>query len=236
MKNLIQSIRERYKPQAEAFPAATESADISDMGTTGTPGGNVRNQKNIVGDEAKQAMKKKKFEDAAATANRAATGPGERDAIKKLGVKEEIDFTDVDETIIYSPVEYDISEASKNYDAYFRAKMKGRNLGSMSPEEKKKFFKDVDAGYHAKNEDVFLEQAIAEAHEDVKAAHRKAGNKISHETSSTRDGQSYHSFVVTQPSGKRTRHVYHGTKKRVETMSPAARSKESQEQDLDDKD
>jgi hypothetical protein len=69
----------------------------------------------------------------------------------------------------------------------------------------------------------------------IKDAHRGAGNKISDETSGSKGGEAHHSFVVTQPSGKRTRHIYHGKTKKVETMSPAPRSKESSEQDLDDK-
>ena len=281
MKSLIQSIRERYKTQSEAFP--NMSAEASEMGATGVPGGNVTNQKDIVGDPAKQAIKKKKFDDAKAAANSTSSTPGAAEAQKKQGVAEgtyskdverafpngkasgvktgasapkgtstmpkdkevakgkpvaedvEIDDSEVDEIIISSPKEYDVV-SEKNYDDYFKAKMKGRNLGSMSPEEKKKFFKDVDSGYKAKNEDVFLEAMMSSDLEDVKAAHRKAGNKISHETSSSRGGEAHHSFVVTQPNGKRTRHIYHGKSKRVETMSPAARSKESAEQDLDDKD
>jgi hypothetical protein len=58
---------------------------------------------------------------------------------------------------------------------------------------------------------------------------------ISDEKSGSKAGQAHHSFVVTQPSGKRTRHIYHGSTKKVETMSPAPRSKDSSEQDLDDK-
>jgi hypothetical protein len=147
----------------------------------------------------------------------------------------------VDETIITATKEYNISEAQKSagYDAHFRAMMAKHGVkhpGELdTPEKKKAFFNKVDASYKAKNEDVFLEAMMASDLQQIKDAHKKAGNKISNETSGSKAGQAHHSFVVTQPSGKRTRHIYHGSTKKLETMSPAARSKESSEQDLDDK-
>ena len=170
----------------------------------------------------------------------------------KAGMKEDIDLpiresldqdlpSYVDETIIAATKEYDITEAKKssNYDAHFRAMMTKHGVkhpGELdTPEKKKAFFNKVDASYKAKNEDVFLEAMMASDLQKIKDAHRNAGNKISDETSGSKGGQAHHSFVVTQPSGKRTRHIYHGSTKKVETMSPAPRSKESSEQDLDDK-
>jgi len=170
----------------------------------------------------------------------------------KAGMKEDIDLpireslnqdlpSYVDETIIAATKEYDISEAQKSsgYDAHFRAMMTKHGVkhpGELdTPEKKKAFFNKVDASYKAKNEDVFLEAMMASDLQKIKDAHKKAGNKISDETSGSKAGQAHHSFVVTQPSGKRTRHIYHGSTKKVETMSPAPRSKESAEQDLDDK-
>jgi len=147
----------------------------------------------------------------------------------------------VDETIITAVKEYDITEAKKSsgYDAHFRAMMTKHGVkhpGELdTPEKKKAFFNKVDASYKAKNEEVFLEAMMASDLQKIKDAHKKAGNKISNETSGSKAGQAHHSFVVTQPSGKRTRHIYHGSTKKVETMSPAPRSKESAEQDLDDK-
>lgn len=147
----------------------------------------------------------------------------------------------VDETIIAATKEYDIAEAKKSagYDAHFRAMMTKHGVkhpGELdTPEKKKAFFNKVDASYKAKNEEVFLEAMMASDLQKIKDAHKKAGNKISDEKSGSKAGQAHHSFVVTQPSGKRTRHIYHGTTKKLETMSPAPRSKESSEQDLDDK-
>jgi len=162
------------------------------------------------------------------------------DKVQSLLNKEEVEI-DVDETISYRATEYDITEAKKDsgYDAHFRAMMTKHGVkhpGELdTPEKKKAFFNKVDASYKAKNEEVFLEAMMASDLQKIKDAHKKAGNKISNETSGSKAGQAHHSFVVTQPSGKRTRHIYHGSTKKVETMSPAPRSKESAEQDLDDK-
>ena len=179
-------------------------------------------------------------------------------AIRRTGPKgklpEEVDFpiqedhdqyapSPVDETIIAATREYDISEAQKSsgYDAHFKAMMTKHGIkhpGELdTPEKKKAFFNKVDASYKAKNEDVFLEAYMASDLMAVKDAHKKAGNKISNETTGSKNGEAHHSFVVTTPAGKRTRHIYHGKTKKVETMSAAPRSKEAKEtgDDEDDK-
>jgi hypothetical protein len=143
--------------------------------------------------------------------------------------------------VIHADRSYELDEAQKtgNYDAHFKAHMKKSGVkhpGELDTTEKKKaFFNAVDASYKAKNESVFVEAYMTSDIQDVMTAHKKAGNRISNETSGTRDGKSHHSFVVTTPEGKRTRHIYHGTTKKLESMSPAKKSKESSEQDLDDK-
>jgi len=154
-------------------------------------------------------------------------------AVDRL-TKEEVE--QVDETILHKELEFDINIAEKDYKTYFQAAMKGKDLATMSPEDKKKHFNKVDAGYKAKNEDVFLEAMFDSHINDIIAAHRKSGNKVSDEKSAMSDGKMKHSYVITTPEGKRTRHIHHGSTKKLETMSPAARSKQSQEQDLEDKD
>ena len=69
------------------------------------------------------------------------------------------------------------------------------------------------------------------------ASHEKAGHKVSEPASRMKNGEMEYSFVVTQPSGKRSRHIYHGSKTKHETMSPAPKSKEAAEvgDDEDDK-
>jgi len=142
----------------------------------------------------------------------------------------------VDETILHKDVEFEINLAEKDYKSYFTAAMKGKDLATMSPEDKKKHFNKVDAGFKAKNEDVFLEAMFDSHINDIIAAHRKSGNRVSDEKSAMSDGKMKHSYVITTPEGKRTRHIHHGSTKRLETMSPAKKSKQSQEQDLEDKD
>jgi hypothetical protein len=148
----------------------------------------------------------------------------------------------VDETIITAVKEYDISEAQKSsgYDAHFKAMMTKHGVkhpGELdTPEKKKAFFNKVDASYNAKNEDVFLEAMMASDLMKIKDAHTKAGNKISDEKTGSKGGDAHHSFVVTTPEGKRTRHIYHGSTKKVETMSAAPRSKQAKETGEDDDD
>lgn len=142
----------------------------------------------------------------------------------------------VDETVLHKDVEFEVTIAEKDYKSYFKAAMKGKDLGSMSADEKKKHFNKVDAGYKAKNEDVFLEAMFDSHINDIIAAHKKSGNRVSDEKSAMSDGKMKHSYVITTPEGKRTRHIHHGSTKKLETMSPAKKSKQSQEQDLDDKD
>lgn len=154
-------------------------------------------------------------------------------AVDRL-TKEEVE--QFDETVVHKDVEFEVNIAEKDYKTYFQAAMKGKDLGSMSPEEKKKHFNKVDAGYKAKNEDVFLEAMFDSHINDIIAAHKKSGNRVSDEKSAMSDGKMKHSYVITTPEGKRTRHIHHGSTKKLETMSPAKKSKQSQEQDLDDKD
>jgi hypothetical protein len=156
-------------------------------------------------------------------------------AVDRLA-NEEVELEQVDETVLHKDLEFDINIAEKDYKTYFQTAMKGKDLATMSPEEKKKHFNKVDAGYKAKNEDVFLEAMFDSHINDIIAAHKKSGNRVSHEKSAMSDGKMKHSYVITTPEGKRTRHIHHGSTKKLETMSPAAKSKQSQEQDLDDKD
>jgi hypothetical protein len=163
--------------------------------------------------------------------------------IKRTGPKgklpEETYLEPVDETVISADREYAVV-SEKDYKAYFNAMMKKHSIkhpGELkSDEDKKAFFNKVDASFKAKNEDVFLEAYMASDLMAVKDAHRKHGNSISNEITSSKGGQAHHSFVVTTPEGKRTRHIYHGTTKKVETMSAAPRSKQAKETGEDDDD
>ena len=67
-------------------------------------------------------------------------------------------------------------------------------------------------------------------------SHQAAGNKVSDVVSRNKGDDVEHSFVVTQPSGKRSRHIYHGNKTKHETMSPAPKSKEAHDTGEEDDD
>jgi hypothetical protein len=138
---------------------------------------------------------------------------------------------EVDETIVYKTIDYVINEADKNYDAHFKAHMKKAGIkhpGELKTDaEKKAFFNRVDAGFKAKNEDVFLEALMSADIKDRIKSHEAAGHKVGDHTSRMKDGEMEYSFVVTQPSGKRSRHIYHGNKTKHETMSPAPKSPEA---------
>jgi len=84
--------------------------------------------------------------------------------------------------------------------------------------------------------ELFLEALMSPEVKQRVVGHEKAGNKVTDHTSRMKNGEMEYSFVVTQPSGKRSRHIYHGNKTKHETMSPAPRSKEAHETGEDDED
>lgn len=96
---------------------------------------------------------------------------------------------------------------------------------------------DVDETIIYHTADLFLEAMMSSDVRARIAGHEKAGHRVSDQTSRMKSGEMEYSFVVTQPSGKRSRHIYHGAKVKHETMSPAPKSKEASEigDDEDDK-
>jgi hypothetical protein len=203
------------------------------------------NSRNTENDRTKETAMQAVKDASAKTANTQAT-PGQVNGAKVGGEKELIhqgvrEEVEVDETIIYKTIGYDIQEADGNYDAHFKAHMKKAGIkhpGELKTDaEKKAFFNKVDAGFKAKNEDVFLEALLSADVADRIKGHESAGHKVSDKANRMKDGEMEYSFVVTQPSGKRSRHIYHGSKVKHETMSPAPKSKEASEigDDEDDK-
>jgi hypothetical protein len=203
------------------------------------------NSRNTENDRIKEKTLQAVKDASAQTANTQAT-PGQVNGAKVGGEKELIhqgvrEEVEVDETIIYKTIGYDIQEADKNYDAHFKAHMKKAGIkhpGELKTDaDKKAFFNKVDAGFKAKNEDVFLEALLSADVADRIKSHEAAGHKVSDKANRMKDGEQEYSFVVTQPSGKRSRHIYHGSKVKHETMSPAPKSKEASEigDDEDDK-
>jgi hypothetical protein len=96
---------------------------------------------------------------------------------------------------------------------------------------------DVDQTIIYHTAELYLEALMSKELQDRMKAHEKFGHKVSDQASRMKNGEMEYSFVVTQPSGKRSRHIYHGNKTKHETMAPAPKSPEAKEvgDDEDDK-
>ena len=96
---------------------------------------------------------------------------------------------------------------------------------------------DVDQTIIYHTAELYLEALMSKELQDRMKSHEKFGHKVSDQASRMKSGEMEYSFVVTQPSGKRSRHIYHGNKTKHETMAPAPKSPEAKEvgDDEDDK-
>jgi hypothetical protein len=72
-----------------------------------------------------------------------------------------------------------------------------------------------DVGY----DEIIVEDFTRSEIMDKHAAHRKAGNTVSHEKFGSRDGKPYAEYVVTDKEGGRKKYIHHGTTRRMESMS-----------------
>ena len=76
-------------------------------------------------------------------------------------------------------------------------------------------------------EEVIIEAFTRMELEDKIAAHRKAGNTVSNDKFSTKNGQPYAEYVVTDQEGGRKKYIHHGTVRRMESM-PSATKKDKE--------
>ena len=148
---------------------------------------------------------------------------------------------DVDQEILYKSIEVEVKE-STDYNDYFNAALTALELtkdqlSEMTEEQRSEFFALVDECFSSKDDILFVEAWMRGDIQDKIEAHKKAGHKVTDVAHTTKAGQSHHSFVVTEPSGKRTRHIFHGNSRKLETMSPAPKSQLAHEtgEDEDDK-
>lgn len=146
---------------------------------------------------------------------------------------------DVDQTISYKSTDVELKESAE-YADYFKAALTTLEITSpldLAEADRADFYALVDECFNTKDDLLFLEAWMRGDVQDKMDMHKKAGNKVTDVVHTNKGGQSYHSFVVTEPSGKRTRHIFHGNSRKLETMSPAPKSKEAQEtgEDEDDK-
>jgi hypothetical protein len=116
-----------------------------------------------------------------------------------------------------------LQEADKNYDAYFKACMKNAGITSISDlkttEEKKEFMNKVDAGFKAKNEDMFYENFMRSDIDAKVADHEKSGNKVADVTHKIYQGKPYAEFTVTTPDGAKKKYIFHGNVTRHEKLA-----------------
>jgi hypothetical protein len=72
-------------------------------------------------------------------------------------------------------------------------------------------------------EEVIIEAFTRMEIEDKLAAHRKAGNTVTNDKFSTKNGQPYAEYVVTDKEGGRKKYIHHGTVRRMESMPSASK-------------
>jgi len=73
--------------------------------------------------------------------------------------------------------------------------------------------------FDANAEDILIEDFTRMEIMDKHAAHRKAGNLVSHEKFSNKEGKPYAEYVVTDKEGGRKRYIHHGSTRRMESMA-----------------
>lgn len=125
--------------------------------------------------------------------------------------------------VIREELTYEINEADKNYDAYFKEMLKKAGISSIgdlkTDDAKKEFMNSVDAGFKAKNEDTVIENFMRADVEDKAEAHKKAGHKVSDIKFSTKDNKPHAEYIVTTSAGDKKKYIYHGTARKLETLA-----------------
>lgn len=76
----------------------------------------------------------------------------------------------------------------------------------------------AEQAYAEQYEDVIIESFTRMEIDDKMAAHRKAGNTVSNDKFSTKNGQPYAEYVVTDKEGGRKKYIHHGSVRRMESM------------------
>ena len=79
----------------------------------------------------------------------------------------------------------------------------------------------AEQAYKENNEEIIIESFTRGEIQDKIDAHRKAGNTVSNDKYSTKSGQPYAEYVVTDQEGGRKKYIHHGTTRRMESMPPS---------------
>jgi len=85
----------------------------------------------------------------------------------------------------------------------------------------------AEQAYKENKEEIIIESFTRGEIQDKIDAHRKAGNTVSNDKYSTKSGQPYAEYVVTDQEGGRKKYIHHGTTRRMESM-PAAKGKDKE--------
>jgi hypothetical protein len=84
----------------------------------------------------------------------------------------------------------------------------------------------AEQAYKENNDDIIIESFTRMEIQDKINAHRKAGNTVSDDKYSTKSGQPYAEYVVTDGDGGRKKYIHHGSVRRLESLPPAKKAKE----------
>lgn len=84
----------------------------------------------------------------------------------------------------------------------------------------------AEQAYKENDDEIIIESFTRMEIQDKINAHRKAGNTVSDDKYSTKSGQPYAEYVVTDSEGGRKKYIHHGSVRRLESLPPAKKAKE----------
>jgi hypothetical protein len=84
----------------------------------------------------------------------------------------------------------------------------------------------AEQAFKENNDEIIIESFTRMEIQDKINAHRKAGNTVSDDKYSTKSGQPYAEYVVTDGDGGRKKYIHHGSVRRLESLPPAKKAKE----------
>jgi hypothetical protein len=83
----------------------------------------------------------------------------------------------------------------------------------------------AEQAFKENNDEIIIESFTRMEIQDKINSHRKAGNTVSDDKYSTKGGQPYAEYVVTDSEGGRKKYIHHGSVRRLESLPPAKKAK-----------
>jgi len=138
------------------------------------------------------------------------------DMLKAGGVKEEVELGEsVTETIVrHNDFTIEITD-NPTFADFFKAV---QSLAGDTVAESE-IIAIASEAFDANAEEILIENFTRMEIMDKHAAHRKAGNLVSHEKFSNKEGKPYAEYVVTDKEGGRKKYIHHGSTRRMESMA-----------------